>query len=1134
MAAPHLYLDSRDIKTIRENLGQFGWYRQAFERLKANCDQMLQKGFSVPDTCGFVFYNSCKSDNTPLIFNPYDAENHVCPTCGMNYQDPPFHRAWQCYYHQWLSQMSIQLGLVYAVTGDPAYAAAVRQMLLDYVRKYPGYENNDNELGATKVFQSTYIESIWLSYLACGYDLTNGDPCYSQADRNAIVKDLFLASAAVIRDYDEKWNNRQAFNNSGMCAAALLAEDEELLQYVLRGEHGFIAHMERSVLCDGLWYEGDNYHFATVPSMVNIAEMCLHNGIDLYHTSFGGHSLEDMFLAPLKSLQPDGTFPSRKDSAYGSQIAQRWYSGLYELAHARYDNEAFGRILKVMYGRSLPEDEDYINAAGLMDIFRSVPASRSDLDWRGFMTMTPDLGKRDGVPVTRSVNMQGTGLAVLRQQEGRHYLSLDYGDYGGGHGHPDRLAVTWFANGRRWLCDYGTGQYYFDHLNWYRSTIGHNTLGVDGKQHEMVNGRCSIFGETPECSAARGEISGLAPGVNAARTVVLLSNGLFLDCYQAESDKPHTYRNTYHSFGSLRLPKPAEPVQLEGEAYRFLQDTCGYQTEEDGCIAFETEEATLLLRTLGGEPTGVYGAKAYGSPREIPRQFPLCILEKKGCRAGFLHLLEDVPANEESCVRGFFQTEEGCGILTASGEEYRIGFQHGVTVCKYQDGQLVSFSAFGCRKVPGVLETKLAPESICGQKGPEGWMLQAEGHYGQLTLLDGLQGAPVFCGGAKVPETGELMEGFLLEKPLDTRLVEGIVNQIQVELGNYTQKETEIVLNRETAPFPYGLELESSQSVSLKPGESQIVSLRLVPGGKTDKESRWEFEPCEALALSESPAYGRHQALVRVHAENQTQLPLETAFSFGETAVLAPGAGMDFWLDEEAVQVSGQWAELEYTAVLTQSGKVFRRKWKKALLEPEWKERAVPLNGPDFAPDFRMEDASFTARNEHRWQGEADLSAQGMLFVSGGTSLTLRLRVRDDCVQFSGGKFPYDNDSVQLCFSRPDGDGTNAVSRVMLMGSVSDEACVVRPVENIRHPEEISLSIQKTEDGYELLADIPFHCLGGAPEQGEVWGFDLLVNDRDSGVRRDLQLIWSGALPGERLYLREDHHDASRFGMIRF
>ena len=42
------------------------------------------------------------------------------------------------------------------------------------------------------------------------------------------------------------------------------------------------------------------------------------------------------------------------------------------------------------------------------------------------------------------------------------------------------------------------------------------------------------------------------------------------------------------------------------------------------------------------------------------------------------------------------------------------------------------------------------------------------------------------------------------------------------------------------------------------------------------------------------------------------------------------------------------------------------------------------------------------------------------------------------------------------------------------------------------------------------------------------------MNDRDSGVRRDLQLIWSGAYPGERLYLREDHHDPERFGLIRF
>ena len=61
MAAPHLYLDSRDIRRIRENLDRYDWYRASFARFQTDCDRMLREGFTVPDTCGFVFYNSCKS-----------------------------------------------------------------------------------------------------------------------------------------------------------------------------------------------------------------------------------------------------------------------------------------------------------------------------------------------------------------------------------------------------------------------------------------------------------------------------------------------------------------------------------------------------------------------------------------------------------------------------------------------------------------------------------------------------------------------------------------------------------------------------------------------------------------------------------------------------------------------------------------------------------------------------------------------------------------------------------------------------------------------------------------------------------------------------------------------------------------
>ena len=55
MSLPHLYADSNDITRIRKNLQEYDWYRQAFSQIQAGCDEMLRRGFSVPETCGFVF-----------------------------------------------------------------------------------------------------------------------------------------------------------------------------------------------------------------------------------------------------------------------------------------------------------------------------------------------------------------------------------------------------------------------------------------------------------------------------------------------------------------------------------------------------------------------------------------------------------------------------------------------------------------------------------------------------------------------------------------------------------------------------------------------------------------------------------------------------------------------------------------------------------------------------------------------------------------------------------------------------------------------------------------------------------------------------------------------------------------------
>ena len=87
------------------------------------------------------------------------------------------------------------------------------------------------------------MESVWITYLAGAYDLVRGHRCFSNEERSFVEKELFKASADIILDYDEGRNNRQAFNNSGLCAVGYLIDDQSLVDHALHGPHGFYPHM---------------------------------------------------------------------------------------------------------------------------------------------------------------------------------------------------------------------------------------------------------------------------------------------------------------------------------------------------------------------------------------------------------------------------------------------------------------------------------------------------------------------------------------------------------------------------------------------------------------------------------------------------------------------------------------------------------------------------------------------------------------------------------------------------------------------------------------------------------------------------------------------------------------------------
>ncbi|MBN2853394.1 MAG: heparinase II/III family protein [Clostridia bacterium] len=994
MFEPKLFTTPEEIQSIKCHLQKHTWYQKSFENIKEKADLLIKKGFTVPDESGYVFYESCKSDNTSLIFDPYNPHDHICPVCLMNYQDKPFHRAWVTQYHAWLSQMSILLGITYQIEKDEKYADALRKMLLDYSSRYQHYPNDDNELGPTRVFQSTYMESVWIMYLAGAYDMVRESTLFSLSDRDTIESDLFKASADIICDYDEGRNNRQAFNNSGILAVGYLIGDKKLVDYALHGKNGLYSHMNRSVFDDGFWYEGDNYHFATLPSIVNMAEMCLRNGLDLYHSDFNSHTIKMMFLAPLKSLQPDLTFPSRKDSVYESHMAQRWYAGLYELAYARYESDEFQKVLKTMFSFKNDQAVSTHNASGIMDVFKSQFSSREQLDWRGFLNAVPDLGNATGLPYTESVNMSGTGLAVLRNKRGA-YASLDYGNYGGGHGHPDRLNLNFFTINKRWFSDFGTGNYYFDHLRWYRSTIGHNTITVDGQNHMVKDGSLCFFDQNEDFSIAKGAVSDIAPGVNMKRTLLLLEDDILVDLFVVISSQPHVYHYALHGFGELSYDSISmTSASLTCDHYDFIKNLTMGKTDHTISALFKDHDDELTVTTIGHPSTVVYKGSAYGPPNRIPMLFPVLIYER----------------NEEStCFISLLKSQSAIAVT-----DFR--------------------------------------------------------------------------------ETGD--------------------NEYAITLSNHKS---------------YFIKNEK-ESLAIKVQSNQQERNYLFKDDKADKKSENLFE------VEESLVYGNESSL-HIIIRNLSDDVIEPFVSLIDTTVaIDPHSEKDiiFPLSKPDDYVIEDKLSVSFT--VSYKHMKIERMFQKAYAESVSIPQTFPIDFDSISPSIILDRETQIRRSEKHWSRVQCLSSTVKVCHT-EHSLYLQIKVTDDCVLQSGGKFPFDNDSVQLYFDQRKvriDRMTSGTYGLLVVPGVNDNSSTVLSIDNtVKNMEKIGVSTAKTADGYVMMLSIPFECIGQNPAGDTLLGFDMIINDRDSGVRRDRQMIWSGCTPGERTYLKQDTHSPLRFGLLR-
>ena len=559
-----------------------------------------------------------------LEFDPWSPRAHRCPTCGAVFDDDAHYRWWIMWYQLWLAERAVHAATLFALRGNARHGEFARSLLMAYADRYLDYPNKDNVLGPTRVFFSTYLESIWLLQLVVALDLLEiADGSVSSTVGGTVRDRLIEPSAAGIAGYDEGLSNRQVWNNAALLAASRVL-DRRLDEAALRGPSGLVRHLTEGLLADGTWYEGENYHLFAHRGLWYGVTIAGAAGVTLDAALVA--RFDEAFATPFVTALPDFTFPSRRDSQYRVSLRQWRFAELAELGVVRRaDDERLTGALSTLYDGTVPRG-DTGRSRSTAEAERNTPAvglDRADLGWRALLFASPELPPLASSR-PRSALLAEQGYAILRRDDAL-YAALDYGHSGAGHGHPDRLNFVLVNGDDRWLDDVGTGSYVDPSLHWYRSTLAHNAPLVDGRSQERVHGALAAYEDRGDVGWVRAAVDGVASGVAFERTLVAMPDYV-LDELGWRADRDVQVDLPVHADGELVGVGPwasADPHGGSGleDGFRFLADTETATASGDVRLHARLGPATGDARFIVDSASAWWRATAFGPPGSGPRRF---------------------------------------------------------------------------------------------------------------------------------------------------------------------------------------------------------------------------------------------------------------------------------------------------------------------------------------------------------------------------------------------------------------------------------------------------------------------------------------------------------------------------------
>jgi hypothetical protein len=672
-------LSAEQVGARRQEIDQSADLTELLQRLGERARPVLERMPVIPDRKAMLTTDGgvCPQDSTRLIFDPWSPDEHRCDRCGQSYRGERHDLAWAHYQHLWVAERAATLAAL-AAMGDRSDAAERANALLQAYDCYPDYPNRDNVLGPSRLFFSTYLESVWItSYLASAVLLR--ETAHLEDKTAEVVSTVAEEAANLIGDFDEGLSNRQTWHNAALASVAVWFEDEELASRAIEGRSGMLTHLLHGFGPDGMWFEGDNYHLFALRGQLLGTGWARQAGVDLLADPQLADRLMAALRAPSLTALPDLTFPARKDSRFGVSLAQPMYLELWEIGLAwlesagQQSGDLWGWLHRLYQSPAPPAQtfDSYLHEAGAP--FSGQQRTRGDLSWWSLLEMLPSLPDPVQPWSPKSSLIEGQGFAVLRSDT--RYVGLECGESGGGHGHSDRLNLILQADGEYWLPDFGTGSYVARDLFWYRSTLAHNAPRLDGVSQPGGAAVCDNFDESGAWGWVRGRYGDLTRTVIAGPRYVM-------DILELTAATDHLLELPLHPNGRAEVQSAGHwsPAELPDE---FVEGAERFVPSGDTPLLLHARGsggATLTVHLLC--PGEILRAQAPGIPGS-DGLVPFYLLRARGRSARIISVLESTGVT--SAVRGIRTAESGIEIETSDGTERHLATVEGWEVRTARD-----------------------------------------------------------------------------------------------------------------------------------------------------------------------------------------------------------------------------------------------------------------------------------------------------------------------------------------------------------------------------------------------------------------------------------------------------------------